>query len=174
MSHRLLTASCCLVIRVSTVVMLSVIVAGRVTASTLLTCSMSTADIVASATSVVVSTGAFAAAASDAATARAVVAPVATSATAALVASGWRLVEIAAGGRVVVDVVKEATLISNAHELETLLKLLNTILVKRIKSVSSIHLQLPLSHLLGFLYLHGVELHLVAVPAAIVVVPACP
>jgi hypothetical protein len=98
----------------------------------------------------------------------------AASAAATLVASGWRLVQIPASWSIVVNVVKEATLISNTHELETLLKLLNTILVKGIQSVASVHLQLALSHLFGFFYLHGIELHLVAVPAACIVVASCP
>ena len=97
-----------------------------------------------------------------------------SAATATLVASGGRLVQITSSWDIIVNVVKEAALISHPHELKTLLKLLNTVLIKGIQPVTPVHLQLPLSHLLGLFYLHGIQLHLVAVPASRVIVATGP
>ena len=96
------------------------------------------------------------------------------AAAATLVAPGGRLVQIPSRWDIIVDVVKEAAFIGDAHELETLLKLLNTILIQGIQPVTPVHLQLALSHLLGFFYLHGIELHLVAVPATCIIVATGP
>ena len=64
--------------------------------------------------------------------------------------------EIPTHSYVVVDIVKEGAFISHSNKLETLLKLLNSVFIKGVQSIAPIHLQLPLSHLFGLLYLHGV------------------
>jgi hypothetical protein len=63
-------------------------------------------------------------------------------------------------------VIKVSSFVVNSNHFQTFLKLRNSIFVEGVKPVSSVHLQLTLGHLLGFLDLHGTELDSVVVATA--------
>jgi hypothetical protein len=68
--------------------------------------------------------------------------------------------------RVVSLIVEISSFVVNSNHFQTFLKLRNSIFVEGVKSVSPVHLQLALGHLLSFFDLHRTELDSIVVATA--------
>lgn len=81
--------------------------------------------------------------------------------------------QISTRSHIVIDIVEESTFVGHPYQLETLLKLLDPVLVQGVESIASVHLQFSLGHLLSLLDLHGVQLDLVTITTACIVIASC-